>query len=77
MAAIRRADLVRRHDRIGAPEPPGGAGRFWFPHRGGSTSDAATPRSKAVLPGALPTFVVRSCSNMQSGTGNDTTLCTF
>eukprot|EP00969_Alexandrium_andersonii_P357517 15448993-Alexandrium_andersonii.AAC.1 len=74
MAAIRRADLARRHDRIGAPEHPGGAGRFWFPYRGGSTSAAALPRSKAVLPGALPTLDVRSCSYLQYGMGTDTTV---
>eukprot|EP00969_Alexandrium_andersonii_P176060 7785021-Alexandrium_andersonii.AAC.1 len=54
MATIRRADLARRHERIGAPERPGGAGQFWFPHRGGSVAafaDAASD-SKAVPPGA-------------------------
>eukprot|EP00969_Alexandrium_andersonii_P181898 8038535-Alexandrium_andersonii.AAC.1 len=54
MAAIRRADLARRHERIGVPERTGGAGRFWFPHRGGSASDVAAACSMAVPPGALP-----------------------
>eukprot|EP00969_Alexandrium_andersonii_P301619 13333424-Alexandrium_andersonii.AAC.1 len=73
MAAIRRADLARRHDRIGAPEHPGGAGRFWFPYRGGSATAAALARPKAAQPGALPRLDVRSCSKLQYGMGNNIT----
>eukprot|EP00969_Alexandrium_andersonii_P189828 8387221-Alexandrium_andersonii.AAC.1 len=62
MATIRRADLARRHERIGASERPGGAGRFWFPHRGGSALADAASDSMAVPPGAPPNSVERSSS---------------
>eukprot|EP00969_Alexandrium_andersonii_P048109 2111863-Alexandrium_andersonii.AAC.1 len=61
MAVVRRADLARRHNRIGAPECPNGAARFGFPYRGGCASGFEAACSIALQPGALPTIGERSC----------------
>eukprot|EP00969_Alexandrium_andersonii_P273847 12103944-Alexandrium_andersonii.AAC.1 len=62
MAAIRRADLARRNDRIGAPARASSAARFWYPYRGGSTDEPGALRPMALLPGAPPLGQERSSS---------------